>query len=227
MARRTVGADDREVLQMRVEMGLLQMEIDGRPDGEHPQGSDTYYEYLLLQAESEDGEFELTEDHCEEIDREFVQFYHRRICWLALREFAKARRDADHTLALMDFSTAHAPNQDWLVSHEQYRPFVLFHRAQAAALAVLEDSGAEGAVDEIDRGIDRFESLYREHDAIEHFDEDELVVRLRELKESIRNHYDLGPTLAEKLAQAVASEQYEQAAKLRDEIARRQSGGSH
>ena len=35
-----------EVLQMRIEMGLLQMETTGRPDGEHPGGMETCLDWL-------------------------------------------------------------------------------------------------------------------------------------------------------------------------------------
>ena len=39
ISARLVQADDgREVLQMRIEMGLIQMETTGRPDGEQPEG---------------------------------------------------------------------------------------------------------------------------------------------------------------------------------------------
>ncbi len=55
----------------------------------------------------------------------------------------------------------------------------------------------------------------------EPFEEDELVVQLRRLQEWLREHYDVGRTLAEQLADAVAHEQYEVAARLRDEIAKR------
>ena len=34
-ARLVKASDGREVLQMRVEMGILQMEVAGRPDGPH------------------------------------------------------------------------------------------------------------------------------------------------------------------------------------------------
>ncbi len=52
-------------------------------------------------------DFVLSEEQCAEADREFVQFYQRRLCWLALREFSHAVADADHTtLAFMDFSRA-------------------------------------------------------------------------------------------------------------------------
>ena len=128
---------------MRIEMGLLQMEFTGRPDGERPGGRDTYLEYIASQVgDGEDVPQLLTDEQCFEIDREFVQYYHRRICCLALREFDRAVADADHTLALMDFVAAHSPNEDWTASHERYRPFVYFHRTQAAGPGGARDAPA-------------------------------------------------------------------------------------
>jgi hypothetical protein len=225
MARVVKAADGRDVLQMRVDMGLLQMEVVGRPDGSRPEGVDTYFDYLLSAVIQEGDSFVLTAPQCAEVDREFVQFYHRRICWLSLRKFSQATQDADHTLALMDFVKKHSPDQQWTMSHEQYRPFVLFHRVQAAALGELEQHGAEAAIGEINRGLDQFRQVYEEYEVTEKFDEDELVRRLQELQKSLREHYHVERTLDERLADAVATEQYELAAQLRDEIARRQSSG--
>lgn len=165
--------------------------------------------------------FELDEDQCAEADRELAQFYHRRICWLALREYRRAMRDADHNLAFMDFLRQISPNQEWLASHEQYRPFVLFHRTQAGALAALEESSPEQAVEEVNLGLNRLKIFFEEHDAAESYDDDEMVRRLIELRETLREHYAVGSTLKEKLADAIAAEKYELAAQLRDAIAQR------
>lgn len=215
----------REVIQMRIEMGLLQMETTGRPDGAKPEGADTYFDYLLQQSLFEEDDFELSDEQCDEADREFVQFYHRRICWLSLREFSRAAQDADHTLAFMDFCREHAPDEQWAISHEQYRPFVLFHRVQAAALAQLEDDEAEQAISEINEGLERFRTLFEEYDAEERYDDDELVSRLIELRESLRDHYEVGQTLDEQLNDAITSEKYELAAALRDKISQRNAVG--
>ncbi|HEY2826910.1 MAG TPA: UvrB/UvrC motif-containing protein [Pirellulales bacterium] len=223
MARLVKAADGREVLQMRVDMGLLQMEVVGRPDGAKPEGADTYFDYLLSAVIQEGDTFVLTTPQCAEVDREFVQFYHRRICWLALRKFPQATKDADHTLSLMDFVKRHSPDEQWTLSHEQYRPFVLFHRVQAAALGELEAHGAEAAIGEINQGLDRFRKIFDEYEVAEKFEEDELVLKLQELEKSLREHYHVERTLDERLAEAVATEQYELAAQLRDEIAKRQS----
>lgn len=223
---RLVRADDgREVVQMRIEIGLLQMEMGGRPDGEKPEGADTYLDYLIRESTRQSADFELSADQCYEVDREFTQFYHRRICWLALREFDRAVLDADHTLQLMDFAADHSPSDEWTMAHEQYRPFVLFHRTQAAALSKLDDQGGEAAIEEINVGLEQVRRLFEEVDGEEEFEEDEMVDQLLHLQQWVRERYRVKRTLNEQLADAVASEQYELAAQLRDQIARRQPRG--
>jgi hypothetical protein len=214
------GEDGRDVIQMRVDLGVLQMETQGRPDGWEPDGFSSFLD-AMLDIEKKEDDFVMTEEQCFEADREFVQFYHRRISWLRLQHYHRAVDDADHTLSLMDVCRDHSPDEEWTMSHEQYRPFVLFHRTQAAALAALNDSDAESAIDEINLGLALMRSVFEEHEADEDFDDDEMVVQLLKLRDSLKDEY-IGPTLQERLAQAVQSEQYELAAKLRDELARRQ-----
>ena len=229
---RLLESSHREVLQMRVDMGILQLEIEGRPDGNQFHGATTYYDYLRKQLQSSE-DFALDEDNCLEIDREFVQFYHRRVCWLQLKEFSRAVRDADHTLGLMDFCKTHSPDEQWTISHEQYRPFVLYHRTQAAALARLDTDddelenteAAELAIEEVNDGLVKLHELFVEYEAEDQFDEDELVQRLIEFREGLREKYDVGRTLAEQLEQAIEQEEYELAAELRDQLSKRGLSG--
>jgi protein-arginine kinase activator protein McsA len=66
-------------------------------------------------------------------------------------------------------------------------------------------------------------SVFVQYEAEEEFDEDELVQRLVELRESLRQHFRVGRTLQEQLDEAVANEKYELAAEIRDELNRRNS----
>lgn len=224
--RKCSGSDGREILQMRLDLGVLQLEVTGRPDGQRPGGKNSYCEHLEDQARRLGNEMELTAEQCSEIDREFLQYYHRRICWLQLREFEKAVLDADHTLALMDLSKKYSPDEQWTLSHEQYRPLVVFHRTQAAALNLLEQQGPEAAVEEVNQGLNQLRAFHEEYAPEEDFEELEIVTRLTELRESLRQKFDVGMTLAEQLAEAVASEKYELAAQLRDELAKRNDPSS-
>lgn len=215
------GKDGRDVIQMRVDMGILQLETTGRPDGEQYHGHETILEFLQ-QHRLENPDHVLSDQQCMDVDREFMQFYHRRICWLRLQFYHRAVMDADHTLRLMDLTEAMSPDEEWTGSHEQYRPFVLFHRTQAEALGQLEEDTAEEAVQAINSGLETMRHFFQKHDAEEHFETDELVLRLVELRESLRNEYAVGKTLKERLADAVRQEQYELAAQLRDELTRRE-----
>ena len=218
-ARIVAGQDGEEdVLQMRVEMGIIQMAVDGRPDGIRPEGFATYLDYLLQEEISQGNEWDLNDAQCMEVDREFMQFYQRRISWLSIKEYQQVVRDADHTLALMDFCKRHSPDDGWTIVHEQYRPFVLFHRTQAAAYHQLNESTPQAAIECINDGLNTIRSIFESHDLEEHFDEDELVSQLRDIRESLRDEYSVGKTLHEQLADAIASEQYERAAEIRDQL---------
>lgn len=158
----------------------------------------------------------LNEEQCQEADREFLQYYHRRICWLALRNYSRAMADADHTLALMDFVKGHSPSDEYLQAHEQYRGFVIFQRTQAAAALQVENSRPEGAVDEIRAGLERLRVYFAAFDMEEEMEEDGMVQHLRKVERSLRDEYKIQATLQEQLQQAIADEDYEKAARLRD-----------
>src|SRR5437879_5424161 len=96
-ARLVQAENGRQVIQLRVDLGLLQIETAGRPDGVRPHGCETYFEHLRKQAqvfETSEQTFTLSDEQAQEADREFVQYYYRRLCWLALRNYARAIADA-------------------------------------------------------------------------------------------------------------------------------------
>lgn len=221
-ARMVKGTDNRDVIQIRVDLGILQLETTGRPDGFRPEGHNTLLD-LLVQMELEDPSLVLDEETCMEIDREFVQFYHRRVAWLRLQRFDHAVIDAEHTLALMDFCKEHSPCEEWTLQHEQHRAFVVFHRSQAAAMQAIEDQRPERAIEEINSGLELISENFAEMGWEDQYEGDELVERLVQLRESLRKDFAIERSLEERLAEAVESEQYELAAQLRDEMEKRES----
>jgi hypothetical protein len=219
------GSDQRQLIQMRVDLGVLQMETSNRPDGQRPHGFTTFFDYLQHEARTaadHDKPFLLTDEHCQEADREFVQFYHRRISWLALRNYAKAVADADHTLTFMDFVREHSPSEDYTQAHEQYRGFVTFQRTQGAAALALEQNNPEAAIDEVRAGLAKLRAFFTLFDAEEQMEEDGMVQHLRKIETSLREQHGIEATLQEQLDRAVANENYEEAARLRDALRKRQ-----
>jgi hypothetical protein len=225
-ARMVQAGDGRQVLQLRVDLGLLQLETSGRPDGARPHGCASYFQYLREQARLVDrtGQaFALSEEQSGEADREFFQYYHRRICWLALRNYTKAMQDAEHTLGFMDFVRDHSPSDRYTQAHEQYRGLVLFHHTQAAAALALENENPEGAVDAIHQGLEKMRAFFISLEAEEHFEEDLMVNQLRKMENALRQSHGIETTLQEQLEEAVAREDYEGAARLRDQLRNRTS----
>ena len=224
-ARMVKTGDGRQVIQMRVDLGILQLETEGRPDCTRPHGFPSYFDYLREQSRRADlagKTFAMSEDQCQEADREFVEYYHRRICWLALRSYDRAIQDADHTLAFMDLVSRHSPNDDYIQAHEQYRGFVVFQRTQAAAALQVEKSNAEAAIDEIRQGLLKMKAFFDSFEAAEEMEEDGMVQHLRKVETSLREEYGIEATLQEQLDKAVANEEYETAARLRDRLRKRQ-----
>jgi hypothetical protein len=228
VARELRARDGRPILQIRVELGILQLEIEGRPDGSRPHQFTTYLDYLRYRAAArglgpggKSPPWTMTTEHCEEADREFVQFYHRRVAWLSLQKYEKALADADHTLSLMDFVCRHGTSPEYIASHEKYRGLVLFHRTQAATALALERRRPDEAIDAVREGVDRLTIHQRSWDS-EHEQDDtpnaSLIDQLRLLEGEIRKNFAVEKTLREQLDEAVATEDYERAARLRDQI---------
>ena len=242
-AREVRARDGRMVVQIRIDLGLLQMESDGRPDGSRPRGFATFLDYLRRRAKrrrrprtdamaEQAPPWSMSPEHCAEADRELVQYYHRRVALLSLQQYDRARRDADHSLALMDFIAEFGPTADYIARHERLRGGVLFDRTQASAAMALEGGSPEDSIEAIREGVERLERHGRawgdlEDDLIEEEPEDEeddetplavYIDRLRRLEGEIRHHFDVPKTLRERLNEAVEHEDYELAARLRDEM---------
>jgi UvrB/uvrC motif len=230
LAREVKARDGRSVLQIRVELGVLQLELTGRPDGSRPHGFATYLDYLRYCAASRGQtpggkapSWTMEQEHRDGVDREFIQFYHRRVAWLSLRRYDRAILDADHTLALMDFVRRHGDDEDYVASHEQSRGLVQFHRTQAQALIAIERRRPEEAIDALREGMEKLAGHQRtwwESREIDSSDSPNpgLVDQLRMFEQDIRKNYAVEKTLREQLDEAVAREDYEQAARLRDLI---------
>lgn len=231
-AREVKARDGRMVVQVRIELGVHQLEEDGRPDGVRPHGFETYLDYLRHRAagrgQAPGGKapsWTMGAEHCAEADREFVQFYHRRVAWLSLQRYDRALRDADHTIALMDFVVRHGISQEYIGSHERFRGLVLFHRTQAAAALALERRRPDEAIDAVHDGADRIRRHQRtweqENPEEEMVSNSTLLEQLSVLEDEIRKNFAVEKTLREQLDEAVAREDYEQAAQLRDKIRNR------
>ncbi len=224
--REIKGVDGRKKIQLRIEMGILQMEITGRPDGQRPHGHESLLHYHRAQAESarrqQDGRkaFSIDPETCIALQMEALQYYHRRISFLELGEYGRAQQDARRNLKLFDFVKQYAANEEDSLAMEQHRPFVIGHRVRAAVLQKLEEEDYDRALKEIAEGISEIQAFFKDFDRPDLVDESEEIAFLKEWAEEIRKDRprSLLQELKEQLKEAITREDFEHAAELRDRL---------
>jgi len=171
--RKIVGDDGNEKIQIRINLGILQMEAEGRPDGRMPHNSKSlldYYNSIIADFGEQDsgrGSLALTRKEMKALDDEFMQYYQRRICFFALEDYVYARRDAEHNLMLMDLIKNCCTDDDYIESHERFRPFVMMERARAAGLESIRAGNYADAMLHIGNAIDKIEKFHIERGASE------------------------------------------------------------
>lgn len=223
-ARFIMGDDNEPRLQIRLDLGLLQMQLDGRPDGQRPRGFESMLEYQEARldeasAAGEDG-FELSADDCRELREEAVQYYQRYTGLLVLEDFDGVVRDTTRNLRLLDFCKKHAASEEDREALEQFRPFIMMTRARALASQAMKDNEPKAALLAVEEGL---EALRRHFDDIGQgslFEQSSEARMLRRMRDELLPQQPVSKRdqLKKRLAEAISTERYEQAAKLRDEL---------
>lgn len=235
MVRIVQGDDGREKLQLRLDMGLLQMEISGRPDGQYPEGHESwldYYEHqqqLHEQATPENAPFVLEDADCARLWREGVQYYHRYLsCW-HLERYDLVARDTARNLRLFTFVRTYATTERAKLQFDQWRPYATMMHARALATPLVQEEKYNPALQVIEAGIDAIRDFLDEYQQSERAEECVELVNLERWRDEVLQEKrragvaepgELAAELRRQLQAAVAEEDFEQAARLRDEIRR-------
>lgn len=214
------GDDGRDKIQMRIDLGLLQMEMSGRPDGRRPDDHESLLEVHEARSKAED--FVLDPGDCAALMREGVQYYQRYLAAFHLQRYDLVVRDTERNLRLFAFVVRHASRQRDKVEFDKYRPYVMMMRTRAMALASLEKNDPALAMVQIDEGIEGIRGFLRDYEQSENEAECMELVFLLRWKRDIESNRPRGPRerLEQQLELAVALEDYEEAALIRDQLAR-------
>ena len=227
VVRRFKGKDGKEKLQLRVDLGLLQMNAEGRPDGKRPLGHISLFEfyqaqlykYVAAHGGSDDG-FELKAEDCAKLQLEALQYHHRYICLLQLEDYAGVIRDAERNLAVFDFVCKHAASDELAWALQQFRPQLLMVLTRARGSQALQAKDYSLAERHIEEGLELIRAFYRENASTEAAEQSAEVLSLEEWLEEVREKRPLSrrERLERALNEAVQAENYEKAAKVRDEL---------
>jgi hypothetical protein len=227
--RKIIGVDGAEKLQMRVELGILQMETEGRPDGTMPYGASSLYEYHKARLDGfrdrngTDLGFALSPQQCEELRSEASIFYRRFVSYYVLEEYDRVFADTSHNLQIFDLCRDHAlepPDRRLL---EVYRPYVLMMDARARAHHALNECEPASALAHVNRGITHLRSFFEDYMDGNPDDLEAQSNEMRILREFAKEILDQIPedsiVVARKaLRDAIEEERFEEAARLRDTL---------
>jgi len=219
------GVDGRRKVQMRLDLGILQMEVDGRPDGRTPRDFESYLDYFQAKSiertsRSHDAKFVLSAMDCFKLQQEAIQYYHRYLALMKLQDYRRVARDSERNLDVIDFIGKYAENDDIVWQFEQHRPYVLMMNTRAKASSELDNEHFEAAIAIIENAIQQVEQFNDKWAERIGADSPELEF-LRYWLDEINEQKPMTEmeTLNKELIDAIADEDYERAAELRDKIA--------
>src|SRR5439155_11614211 len=138
--RKILGLDGRQKLQLRIDLGVLQMELTGRPDGMRPHGCEsllTYHQLRAARAKANSETYDLTPEQCAELQQEGIQYYHRYLSLFQINDFEGVVRDTQRNLDLFTFVAEHTDREEFSWSLQQFRPYVLMMNTRAKASILL------------------------------------------------------------------------------------------
>jgi hypothetical protein len=219
--RRVTTDGGREVLQVRLPLGVEQYELEGRPDGSRPNDCESWYHYFDESAKREPWSFSLAEDDFEKIKDECLLYYYRYLLFFQIQDYSHCARDTLRNLEVLDFVSRHTEDER-STSLEQYRPYILRMHLMARALDEVKNGvDVEEAITMIESGLAQINEL-PDLDGNKVFDHEKRTSLkvLGQLHEQLKGMLPPDPDsdLKRRLEDAVRSENYEEAARLRDRL---------
>ncbi len=239
LVRRLKGKDGTQKIQLRLDLGVLQMNAEGRPDGKRPLGHESYFHHLVSQLEKHraahegsDEEFTLTGEDCARLQQEGIQYHHRYICLYQLGDYVAVVRDAERNLEVFDFVDEFAETDELSWALQQFRPQLLLMFTRAKGMMALEKKEYAATAREVENGIATLREFYNAFERPDLAEQSGEIHSLEQWLENLRNNREKRedkpvaespqPSERQKLEQAlqeaVSREDYEQAARVRDAL---------
>jgi len=227
VVRKFFGKDGLEKIQLRVDLGLLQMNAQGRPDGKHPYGRESLLEFYQTQMDKfqkerrgDEKSFRLSPEDCGRLQQEALQYHHRYICLFQLEEFDAVLRDTERNLKVFDFVQQHAGTEEAAWALQQFRPQLLMMRIRARGAIALKANHYDQVLQLVESGLEELRQFYREHERTDLLEQSGEIQSLEAWLQEIqaKRPRTARERLESALNEAVKNEDYEKAAQMRDAL---------
>jgi hypothetical protein len=220
------GNDGKPKLQLRLDLGLLQMELNGRPDGKRPHRASSelvYHSRRLERHVKKNGSttsFKLSAADCQALREESAMFYHRYLSLFVLEQYDAVIRDTQHNLDVLDICARYGKTDYDRMCLEQYRPYIFMMQTRAKSCEALRKGFVQTAIALLRGGIRQLASQFPAEHRKKAIRESHEIGILLEMIRQIKGQLPPDPrlTLRQQIKAAVRDERYEEAARLRDEL---------
>jgi hypothetical protein len=220
------GNDGKPKLQLRLDLGLLQMELEGRPDGKRPHRAATELEFhsrklgVHCKKYGSDAGFNIGSRDCQALREESAMFYHRYLSMFVLEQYDAVIRDTQHNLDVLDLCSRYGKTEYDRACLEQYRPYIMMMNVRAKACETLRQGYVQTAIAYLRGGIKKIAHLMPKEERKKLLRQSHEARVLLEMLKQIRAQLPPDPRvlLGQKLKEAIQAERYEEAAELRDQL---------
>lgn len=210
-----------EVLQVRLPLGIEQYELHGRPDGIRPKGQESWFHHYVKETEKKPWDIDLTEKDFQKIKEECLLYYYRYLLFFQIGEYEYCSRDTMRNIEVLDFTDKHF-SSELCTSLQQYRPYIMRMHFMSEALGTIDSGGeipeALAILSEATSCIEDLPELGG--NKIFPLEQKNSLRAIEELRQQLVKMLPPDPLsdLREQLAEAIANEDYEEAARLRDSL---------
>lgn len=220
------GFDGHPKIQMRINLGILQMEIIGRPDGQHPHGCESILQYHMERRQKyhhdngTDLGFTIDPEESQEIREEAYQYYQRYLANFVLENYSAVARDTKRNLDALEFCKTYAAEDGDRYAMEVYRPYIVMMYSQSLALLAMQDEAYRVALKHTENGLKAIREFFKNMRQPKGYHVCPETRILKSLRREIKRHLPVNRSdqLRKRLKQAIEKERYEEAAHLRDEL---------
>lgn len=219
------ASDGREVLQVRKPLGIEQYEMDGRPDGIRPFAKNSVLEEYLSRLEAfkaangTDRGFVVSHRDFMELQEEGILYYYRYLVLFQIGDFARTARDTEHNLKICDLVDCYVESEKDKNELLQYRPYITRIFAISKAMISLYQELKSAARGIIESAIEEIENMPDIDTPAFQFERSRSLDYLHStLSQMVGQSLTIVDGLKKELEIAVAEEDYEKAADLRDKI---------
>jgi hypothetical protein len=228
--RKIIDRSGREKIQVRVDQGafqgLLQMELDGRPDGERPFGFEYYLDYYqhsrdrFVERTGSDKGFALSPKSCKRLFGESRRIYERYVFLLQISDYKRVIRDTERNMELFRFVHRYAEQDDDRNHLRRWWPYVLRLNVEAQLVPLLSNEQVEdalGLVRDAERRINELDEVEAEEFFVER---DRSLRYLGDMALRLKSELppEPGDHLQNELIEAILEEHFERAAEIRDRL---------